>query len=110
MLDSIKIYLFIFGVLTIAGGVMGYVKARSIASIVAGGICGILLAAAGHLVGTGKVQAGLILGLVISLALAGQFVRKFLATKKFMPAGMMSFLSVIGLVLTVAGLIMKIAP
>lgn len=107
MLDLTKLYLFIFGVLTIAGGVMGYVKARSVVSIVAGGICGILLAAAGHFVGTGKVQLGLILGLVVSLALAGQFVGKFLKTRKFMPAGMMSVLSVIGLVLTAASLIMK---
>jgi len=107
MLDLTKLYLFIFGVLTIAGGIMGYVKARSVVSIVAGGISGVLLALAGHFVGTGKVQLGLILGLVVSLALAGQFVSKFLKTHKFMPAGMMSVLSVIGLVLTAASLIMK---
>ncbi len=107
MLDSIKIYLYIFGLLTIAGGVMGFVKARSNASLIAGGITGILLVVAGYLLGAGQVQGGLILGLVISLALAGQFVRKFIATKKFMPAGMMSFLSVIGLILTILGLIAK---
>jgi len=107
MLDLTKLYLFIFGVLTIAGGVMGYVKARSVVSIVAGGISGVLLALAGYFVGTGKVQLGLILGLVVSLALAGQFVGKFLKTHKFMPAGMMSVLSIIGLVLTVASLIMR---
>jgi uncharacterized membrane protein (UPF0136 family) len=107
MLDLTKIYLFIFGVLTIAGGVMGFVKAGSNASLIAGGISGALLLVAGYLIGAGKVQPGLILGIVLSLALAGQFVPKFLSTHKFMPAGMMSILGVIGLVLTVLSLIKK---
>lgn len=107
MLDLTKIYLFVFGALTIAGGIMGYVKAGSPASIIAGGISGALLLVAGYLVGAGKVQAGLILGIVISLALAGQFLPKFLSTYKFMPAGMMAILGVIGLVLTVVALIKR---
>ena len=107
MLDLTKLYLFIFGALTIAGGVMGYVKAHSTISLVAGGICGLLLVASGYLIGTGKIQPGLILGLVISLALAGQFLPKFLQTHKVMPAGMMAVLSVIGLVLTAVGLFKK---
>ncbi len=107
MLDLTKIYLFIFGALTIAGGIMGYVKAGSPASIIAGGISGVLLLVSGYLIGAGKVQAGLILGIVIALALAYQFVPKFLETHKFMPAGMMSILSAIGLVFTVVALIKK---
>lgn len=107
MLDLTKIYLFIFGALTIAGGIMGYVKAGSPASIIAGGLCGALLIVAGYLIGAGKVQAGLILGIVISLALAGQFLPKFLSTHKWMPAGMMAILGVIGLVLTVLSLVKK---
>ena len=107
MLDLTKIYLFIFGALTIAGGVMGFVKAGSTASIVAGGISGALLLVAGYLVGAGKVQAGLILGIVLSLALAGRFIPAYLNTHKFMPAGMVAILSVVGLVLTVACLVKK---
>jgi uncharacterized membrane protein (UPF0136 family) len=107
MLDLTKIYLFIFGVLTIGGGVMGFVKAHSNASLIAGGVSGALLLVAGYLIGSGKVQPGLILGLVLSLALAGQFVPKFLSTHKFMPAGMMAILGVIGLVLTVLSLVKK---
>jgi len=107
MLDLTKIYLFIFGALTIAGGIVGYVKAGSPASIIAGSISGVLLLVAGYLVGAGKVQPGLILGLVLSLALAGQFLPKFLSTHKFMPAGLMAILGVIGLVLTVLSLFKK---
>ncbi len=107
MLDLTKIYLFIFGALTIAGGIVGYVKAGSPASIIAGSISGVLLLVAGYLVGAGKVQPGLILGLVLSLALAGQFLPKFLSTHKFMPAGLMAILGVIGLVLTALSLFKK---
>ena len=107
MLDLTKIFCFIFGVLTIAGGIMGYVKANSTVSLIAGGISGLLLIVAGVLIGSGKVQAGLILGAVVSLALAGQFVPRFLSTHNFMPAGMMSILSVIGLILTVIALVKK---
>ena len=107
MLDITKLYLFIFGVLTIAGGVMGFVKAGSNASLIAGGVSGALLLVAGYLVATGKVQPGLILGLVISVALAGRFVPGFLSTHKFMPAGMMALLSIAGIVMTVLGFLKK---
>ena len=107
MLEPTKIYLFIFGLLTIAGGVMGYVKAGSNASLIAGGLCGLALLVAGYLITSGKSQPGLILGLVVSLALAGQFVPKFLKTHVFMPAGLMVALAVVGLVLTVVSLLKK---
>ena len=107
MLDITKIYLFIFGALTIAGGVMGYLKAGSNASLIAGGVSGLLLLAAGYLLATGKVQPGLILGIIVSVALAYKFVPAFLATHKFMPAGMMAVLSVAGIVITALGFLKK---
>src|SRR4051794_19300885 len=107
MIEPTKFYLFIFGILTIAGGVMGFVKAGSNASLIAGGIAGLALLVAGYLLMAGKTQPGLILGLVLSLALAGQFVPKFLSAHKFMPAGMMSILAIIGLGLTITSLVVK---
>lgn len=107
MLDVTKFYLFIFGALTIAGGVMGYLKAGSNASLIAGSVSGLLLLLAGYLVASGKAQPGLILGIVISVALAGRFIPAFLATHKFMPAGMMALLSVAGIVITVLGFVKK---
>ena len=106
MTDLVRIYYFIFGALTIAGGVMGFVKAHSKASLIAGGVSGVLLLLAGWLVRE-KIYVGLGLGLVVSLALAGRFVPAFLETKKVMPAGMMSVLSVIGIVLTAVALARK---
>jgi uncharacterized membrane protein (UPF0136 family) len=100
MVELAKIFYFVFGALTIVGGVMGYVKASSSASLIAGSISGILLIVAGVLAGSGKVQAALILGAIISIALAARFVPAYFATHKMMPAGMMAILSVIGIIVT----------
>jgi uncharacterized membrane protein (UPF0136 family) len=42
--------------------------------------------------------AGLATGLIVSLLLAAQFVPKFVRTGRIMPAGLMSVLSVIGII------------
>ena len=99
MIDMTKLYYFIFGALTIAGGIMGFVKKHSYASLVAGGLCGVLLLIAGLLLRE-KPQPGLILGLVVSLALAGQFLPKFIQKHSWMPAGKMSVLSIIAIIMT----------
>ena len=98
MLGPAKIYFIIFGILTIAGGIIGYVKAGSAPSIIAGSITGILLVIAAWLLPEHRA-AGLATALIVSLVLAAQFVPKFIRTGKVMPAGMMSILSVIGIVI-----------
>src|SRR2546422_138183 len=100
MLGPAKIYFIIFGALTIAGGVIGYVKAGSIPSIIAGAITGVLLLTAAFLLPEYRV-AGLAIAFITSLLLAGQFIPKFMRTGKAMPAGMMSILSVIGLIMAI---------
>jgi uncharacterized membrane protein (UPF0136 family) len=107
MLDLTRIYLFVFGVLAIAGGIVGFVKAQSRASLIAGGISGLLLLVAGYLMGSGNLSIGLILGIVVSVALAGRFVPSFIKTKKVMPAGLMALLSVAGIVLTALGFLQR---
>jgi len=97
MMGPTKIYFAIFGLLTIAGGVMGFVKAHSTASLIAGSISGVLLLLAAFLL-PGQAAAGLALGGVVSLLLIGYFLPAFLRTHKVMPAGMMSILSIIGVV------------
>ncbi len=100
MLSFLKIYYFIFGLLTIAGGVMGYIKAASNASLIAGGISGILIVVAALLL-TAKTEIALLLGGLISIALIGRFAPAFFKEGAFMPAGLMTILSIVGLVLTV---------
>jgi uncharacterized membrane protein (UPF0136 family) len=106
MLGAAKVYFIIYGLLTIAGGIVGYVKAGSVISIIAGSISGLLLLVAAFLLPDHKT-AGLIVGLVVSVLLAGQFVPKFFSTHKVMPAGLMSVLSVIGIVVAIAAWLRK---
>jgi uncharacterized membrane protein (UPF0136 family) len=106
MIGPAKIYFIIFGLLTIVGGVMGYVKAGSTASIIAGSISGILLLLAAFLL-PGNLTVGLVLAAVVSLALAGRFVPAFIKTGSLMPAGLMSVLSVIGLIVAIVAWMKK---
>lgn len=101
-----KIYFIVFGLLTIAGGVMGYVKAGSTASLIAGSISGILLLVAAFLLPT-HVVAGLTIALVVSLLLAGRFLPAFFRTGKIMPAGLMALLSLLGIVFAIVGWIKR---
>ncbi len=104
MLDAVRIYFYVFGALTLAGGIMGYVKAKSRASLIAGGSSGALLMLAAYLVGANG-RIGLLLGLVVSLPLAGRFVAGFRKTGKVMPAGLMALLSIAGVAMAIAGLL-----
>jgi len=105
-MEATKIYFILFGVLTIAGGIVGYVKAGSVASIIAGSITGVLLLVAAFLLPEHR-GAGLATALVISLLLAVQFVPKFLQTGRAMPAGLMAILSVIGVIAAIVAWIKK---
>ncbi len=104
MIQLAATYLLVFGALALAGGVLGFVKARSRASLLAGGVSGLLLLVAGYLVQSGQTQAGLILGAVLSAALAARFVPAFLKSRKVMPAGLMALLGVGGVILTALAL------
>lgn len=98
MIGPAKIYFIVFGLLTIVGGVAGFVSKGSVPSVVAGSISGALLLVAAFLL-PNNVFAGLAMAAVVSFLLAGRFLPAFIKTGAFMPAGMMSILSVIGLVM-----------
>lgn len=99
MIVITQIYYLIFGFLTIAGGVMGYVTKRSVASIVTGGLFGALLLFAAYLMHS-KTNEPLILGLVVSVVLAGRFIPNYIEKKAIIPGGLMAVLSSIGIVVT----------
>lgn len=106
MLGVARVYFFVFGLLTIVGGVMGYVKAQSTISLVAGAITGLLLLVAAYILPE-HTMAGLIMAGLVSLLLAGQFLPKFFRTHKMMPAGLMAVLSVIGLIVAIVSALRK---
>jgi uncharacterized membrane protein (UPF0136 family) len=101
-----KIYFIVFGVLTIVGGIMGYAKAGSVASIIAGLITGILLLVAAFLLPE-HFAAGLITAFIVSIFLALYFIPKLLQTGRVMPAGIMSLLSVIGIIVAIVAWVKK---
>ena len=105
-MEATKIYFIVFGILTIAGGVVGYVKAGSMASIIAGSIAGVLLLVGAFLLPEHRA-VGLATVFIISLLLAAQFVPKFLRTGRIMPAGMMSIFSAIGIIAAIIAWIKK---
>ncbi|MEY2481514.1 MAG: hypothetical protein QOK24_42 [Verrucomicrobiota bacterium] len=106
MLGPAKIYFIVFGLLTIVGGVIGFVKAGSTASIIAGSISGIALIVAAFVL-PGNLVLGLAIAGLVSILLAGKFIPAFLKTGQVMPAGLMSLLSVIGLILAIVAWIKK---
>jgi uncharacterized membrane protein (UPF0136 family) len=61
-----------YGALALAGGVMGYVKAKSRASLIAGGVSGVLLIGSAVL-GASQPVAGLVIASVVSLGLCARF-------------------------------------
>jgi len=78
---------------------MGYLKAKSTASLIAGGTSGVLLLVASFLLPE-KFQAALMLGLIVSVLLAGKFVPDFIHKKAIVPGGLMAALSMAGIVVT----------
>ncbi len=85
---------------------MGYVSKGSMPSIIAGSVSGVLLLAAAFLLPTHDAL-GLVLAAVVSVLLAGRFIPAFIKTGSLMPAGMMSVLSVIGIILALAAWMKK---
>src|ERR1043166_5560656 len=106
MIGPAKIYFIVFGLLTIVGGVMGYVKAGSTISLIAGSVSGILLLLAAFLL-PGNLAVGLALAAGVSILLAGRFVPAFIKTGNLMPAGLMSVLSVIGIIMAIVAWMKK---
>jgi uncharacterized membrane protein (UPF0136 family) len=106
MIGPAKVYFIVFGILTIIGGLIGYLKAGSTISLVSGAIAGVLLLVAAFLLPS-HLGAGLAIALIVSLLLAGRFIPHLIKTGKVMPDAMMSVLSVIGIVVAILAWLKK---
>ena len=93
----LQIYYYFFGLVAIAGGAAGYARAKSKASLIAGGVSGALLIIAGLI---SPSVPGFVLALIVSVLLLAHFGRSYAAKKKPMPAIPMIVLSVLCIVST----------
>ncbi|MBP0020156.1 MAG: hypothetical protein J7647_21700 [Cyanobacteria bacterium SBLK] len=90
----------IYGIVAIAGGIMGYVRAKSKISLISGCGSGILLLIAGLLSLQGQ-NWGLTAAIAITSILILTFVVRLAKTRKMMPASLMIGLGVPALALMI---------
>lgn len=83
---------FVYGLLIALGGIMGYVKGGSHASIISGASFGTALLIAGYFISKGKIAAQYF-ALVLTFLLDGIFTYRFAKTLHFFPAGFLSLFS-----------------
>jgi len=84
----------IYGIFVILGGFIGYLQAKSKASLIAGGISGAILFISGMLMLQGRAEAGY-LALLVAMVLTVLFGKRFAGKRKFMPSGLMLALSLL---------------
>ncbi|MCH2108657.1 MAG: TMEM14 family protein [Polyangiaceae bacterium] len=88
-----------FGLFSIVGGVIGFKKAGSRYSLIAGSVFGALLAVAALLFAFEFTKSGVYVGGASSCVLLLRFGPAFLKSRKLMPAGLMASFGAIGLLL-----------
>lgn len=93
--------LLVYALLLIVGGAIGYAKAKSKASLIAGSVSGgISFIAAGW---TWSGGPGAYLGIALAVAMTIVFGIRLRKTGKFMPAGLLLVVSVLTAVILVVG-------
>lgn len=98
MKNTAKYYWIVFGILAAMGGYIGYQKAGSTISLVAGGICGLILMGSGGLV-TVKPHLAAGLATFVSLVMLSRFIPLYIEKGKAMPAIPVIVLSIVSLVI-----------
>ena len=93
----------IYGILVAAGGIMGYMRAQSVISLVAGGVSGVLLIGAALTMMRGPYQVGWWVALIVALLLLANFGARSLSGFKMMPGGLMIILSLIAIIALIIG-------
>ncbi len=96
------IAILVYGALVLAGGIFGYAQAKSLPSLITGGLCGVILLVAGGFIWQGNMPFAYVAG-ALTLLLALFFAYRFSSTGKFMPGGLMLALSFIAVVVLVYG-------
>mmetsp|Transcript_45994 Transcript_45994/g.75023 ORF Transcript_45994/g.75023 Transcript_45994/m.75023 type:complete len:110 (+) Transcript_45994:48-377(+) len=90
---------YIRGGIVILGGAIGYLRKKSVPSLIGGTAIGSLMVASGYLIEhAGLPLAGHLLGGGVSLALAGMMGARAVRTGKIMPAGILAGIGAVGVI------------
>jgi len=102
-MQTASIIIYVYAMLVIVGGIIGYLKAKSLPSLIAGTLSFLLLLVAAHGMRTGQ-QWGLPLAVALTLFLLIFFSLRYMKSspRAFMPGGLMAILSL----LTLAGIVL----
>lgn len=95
-------FILAYAALILAGGIVGYIKAQSKASLISGIASGVVLAIAGY-VARQTPAIGLPLATVLAMVLLIVFAVRFRKTGKFIPAGLMMAISLIATLVFLIG-------
>ncbi|EGC38460.1 hypothetical protein DICPUDRAFT_75993 [Dictyostelium purpureum] len=85
-------------ILAFVGGSIGYVKSKSLPSLIAGSVFGILYSSSAYFLHKNENKLGLGLSVITSSLLVGSMGKKAIATQKPVPIVMSSSALVVGLI------------
>ena len=86
----------VYGLFTVSGGVIGYLNAKSRASLIAGSLCGLVLLAAAYHIRQGNPAAPVVV-IVVAFLLGGRFAMTWRKNRRLAPDLLMIVLSVVAL-------------
>ena len=99
-----QITILVYALLMLVGGLIGYLKAGSQVSLIAGSASFLLLCVA-FVVTRSQLTGGLVMGAVLAVALTANFGKRLADSGKFMPSGAMLVVSAIVAVILVAAVL-----
>ncbi len=106
-MDAASGMMMVYGLFSAVGGLIGYFKAKSRVSLVAGLISGFILLTCGTLAAHNSSLHPLSVGTVVALLLGGRFFRTWLVSRRVMPDAVMILLSFLTVVLNTMRLLGK---
>lgn len=89
----------LYALIILIGGIIGYMKAGSPASLISGLAFGSLLASCSYAISKGKLSAQYV-ALAAAFLLDGFFTHRYAKTLNFLPSGLMSLLSLAVIIVT----------
>ena len=97
-MENAAIEVWVYGVIMILGGIAGFARVGSKASLISGVGFGLMLLLSGIGVWNGS-QNSLIMAILIALLLVVLFAIRYVKKRRFMPAGVLAILSLVAIVL-----------